>query len=169
MFHPDYAKSKANRALAIAAQNLQHVRLVDMYAEYTNGRSNLDREVARLIDASRIVLQFPIMWYSTPPLLKQWQDEVLTRMFYINPETEGNLLKDKPLMVAATAGNAPSAYTASGINLFSLEELIKPLQSTAHRCGLRWSSPFLIYEANKLDGTTLHKHADRYAQVLRDL
>ena len=69
--------------------------------------------------AERIVLQFPVQWYSTPPLLKSWQDAVLTRMMYLAPETEGRLLAGKPLMVAATAGNtagvpiAPAGATSS--------------------------------------------------------
>ncbi len=29
----------------------------------------------------RIVIQFPLYWYSVPPLLKKWQDDVLTPGF----------------------------------------------------------------------------------------
>jgi putative NADPH-quinone reductase len=54
------------------------------------------------------VLQFPIQWYSTPPLLKTWQDTVLTRKFYIHPTEAGERLRDVPVMVAATAGNKPT-------------------------------------------------------------
>lgn len=35
------------------------------------------REAARLLTADRIVLQFPVQWYSMPPQLKAWQDAVL--------------------------------------------------------------------------------------------
>ena len=47
-----------------------------------------EREAAGLLSADRIVLQFPIQWYSTPPLLKAWQHAVLTRMYYVAYESE---------------------------------------------------------------------------------
>lgn len=37
---------------------------------------------------------FLIQWYSTPPLLKAWQDAVLTRMYYIAYESEGRQPKE---------------------------------------------------------------------------
>jgi glutathione-regulated potassium-efflux system ancillary protein KefG len=166
LFHPFYHRSKANRALSAAVNNIPDVTVVDMYALYPDGIVDADIEVARLLSAQRIVLQFPIQWYSTPALLKAWQDTVLTRMFYIHYETEGKLLEGTPCMVAATAGNVPSAYSSQGMNLFPLTELLRPLQATAHRCGLPWAKPFLLYEANKLSEDALVHAGDGYAKRL---
>jgi putative NADPH-quinone reductase len=118
--------------------------------------------------AERLVLQFPVQWYSTPPLLKAWQDTVLTRMYYVRSDEEGERLRDLPVLVAATAGNDPSAYAADGINLFPLEELLKPLRSTANRCFWRWSKPFLIYRANKASEGELEQAGREYARHLAD-
>ncbi|MBF2930826.1 flavodoxin family protein, partial [Pseudomonas aeruginosa] len=88
--------------------SLPGVEVVDMQALYPGDLDMFrdgEREAARLLAADRIVLQFPIQWYSTPALLKAWQDAVLTRIFYVAYETEGRLLEGTPLMVAATAGN----------------------------------------------------------------
>ena len=167
LFHPDFAKSKANRALVDAAARLPAVEIIDMQGLYPDGQVDLDVEVQRLIKADRIVLQFPVQWYSTPPLLKAWQDSVLTRMFYIKYESEGRRIKGRPLLVAATAGNVPSAYTADGMNLFALSDLLRPLHATAHRCGLLWSEPFLIYSANKLDTAALAEAGAGYAARLQ--
>ena len=163
LFHPDFAKSKANRALADAARPLDGVEIIDMTALYPDGQVDTDAEVARLFAAERLVLQFPVQWYSTPPLLKAWQDQLLTRMYYVNAKTEGERLRDLPVMVAATAGNDPSAYTPEGINLFSLEELLKPLQSTAHRCYWRWTDPYLVYRTNKSSPEELAEAGRGYA------
>lgn len=144
LFHPDLAHSKANAALAAAAAKLPAVELVDMQAIYPRGidlSKDGEREARRLLECDRIVLQFPIQWYSTPPLLKAWQDAVLTRMFYIAYESEGRMLEGKPLMVAATAGNIPDAYRPGGRNMFTMNALLAPLQATAHRCGLPWAEP----------------------------
>ncbi|WP_142847109.1 NAD(P)H-dependent oxidoreductase [Telmatospirillum sp. J64-1] len=166
LFHPDLSRSRANRALAAAAAALPSVEVTDMQALYPSHDIDVGEEVRRLLSARRIVLQFPVYWYSTPPLLKAWQDAVLTRMFYVNYETEGRKLEGRALLVGATAGNVPEAYSPGGVNLFPLEELLRPLQAMANRCGLRWSKPFLLYGANKLDAQALECAADGYAERL---
>lgn len=117
LFHPDLRRSKANAALAGAAAKLDGVEFVDMQAAYPDSMDMFrdgEREARRLLAADRIVLQFPIQWYSTPPLMKAWQDAVLTRMFYVTYETEGRALEGTPLMLAATAGNVPESYPPAG-------------------------------------------------------
>ncbi len=168
VFHPALARSKANAALATAAAALPDIDVVDMQALYPDGVVDADREVTRLLAADRIVLQFPIYWYSTPPLLKAWQDAVLTRMYYIAYETEGRRLEGTPIMVAATAGNQPEAYSPTGRNLFPLETLLSPLQATAYRCGLPWASPFLVYRSGALTDAERAEAAELYAARIED-
>ena len=168
VFHPALARSKANAALATAAAALPDTDVVDMQALYPDGVVDADREVTRLLAADRIVLQFPIYWYSTPPLLKAWQDAVLTRMYYIAYETEGRRLKGTPILVVATAGNQPEAYSPTGRNLFPLETLLSPLQATAYRCGLPWASPFLVYRSGALTDAERAEAAELYAARIED-
>ena len=168
VFHPALARSKANAALATAAAALPDTDVVDMQALYPDGVVDADREVARLLAADRIVLQFPIYWYSTPPLLKAWQDAVLTRMYYIAYEAEGRRLEGTPILVAATAGNQPDAYSPTGRNLFPLETLLSPLQATAYRCGLPWASPFLVYRSGALTDAERAEAAELYAARIED-
>ena len=168
VFHPALARSKANAALADAAAALPDTDVVDMQALYPDGVVDADREVTRLLAADRIVLQFPIYWYSTPPLLKAWQDAVLTRMYYIAYETEGRRLKGTPILVVATAGNQPEAYSPTGRNLFPLETLLSPLQATAYRCGLPWASPFLVYRSGALTDAERAEAAELYAARIED-
>ena len=168
LFHPRFTQSATNRALADAAAVVPGVQVVDMAALYPEGRAiDGDAEVRRLLSARRVVLQFPVQWYSTPPLLKAWQDAVLTRMFYMAYASEGRHLEGTPLLVVATAGNVPEAYAPTGQNLFPLAELLRPLQATAHRCGLPWAEPFLVYRAGKMDAAQRAGEAARSAARLR--
>jgi putative NADPH-quinone reductase len=163
LFHPDPARSKANAALAAAAATLPDVDVIDMAARHPKGCiEQADDDIAMLLSADRLVLQFPIHWYAPPPLLKAWQDHVLTRMFYIRYPEEGRLLEGKPIMVAATAGNVPEAYTPTGPNLIPLEQLLAPLQAMAHRCGLPWGAPHLLYRANRLEAEDLREAGKAY-------
>lgn len=169
LFHPAFAGSRANRALLDAAATLPGIEIVDMQALYPDGRVDADAEVARLIAADRIVLQFPVQWYATPPLLKAWQDAVLTRMFYIAFETEGAKLAGKPLLVVATAGSVEAAYAPGGANRFPLRELLRPLEATAHRCALAWAEPFLVYDARRADAEALEAAGAYYRSRLSRL
>lgn len=167
LFHPSLAKSKTNAALVRQATVIAGLEVIDMYALYGDGKIDADLEVKRLLNAERVVLQFPIQWYSSPALLQTWKDIVLTRMFYIAYENEGKRFEGTPLLIAATAGNTHSAYSPSGINRFSLDENLTPFMAMAGRCGLPWADPFFVYEAGKLDEASLEKESTRYADHLR--
>lgn len=169
LFHPHIQSSRANRALIDAAGTLPGITIADLHALYPDGGIDADAEVARLVAADRIVLQFPIQWYSTPPLLKAWQDTVLTRMFYLAYDKEGARLAGKPLLVATTAGNIETAYAPTGSNLFPLAELLRPLEATAHRCALAWAEPFIVYDARRADDEALTAAGEYYASRLRRL
>jgi putative NADPH-quinone reductase len=169
LFHPDLSRSRTNLAMASAAAALPGVEVVDMTAAAPNWLElsrNAEAEAARLLSAERIVLQFPLQWYSTPPLLKAWQDAVLTRMFYVAHETEGRRLEGTPLMIATTAGNTAESYTYGGRNLMSVVELLAPLKATAHRCGLVWADPFVVYRADKLSPEEVAAAATDYREAL---
>jgi putative NADPH-quinone reductase len=170
LFHPDLSRSKANAALAAVAANVPGVEIVNMQSAYPSGMDMFrdgEREAARLLSADRILLQFPIQWYSTPPLLKAWQDAVLTRMYYIAYESEGRQLEGRPLMIAATAGNVPEAYRHGGRNLLPMIEILAPLRATAHRCGLVWADPFILYKADRLETGELEAASADYVQALQ--
>ncbi|MFB5744925.1 NAD(P)H-dependent oxidoreductase [Cedecea sp. P7760] len=169
LFHPDLSRSNANAALGKEAANLDNVEVVDIQALYPEGIDiyrDGEREAARLLSADRIVLQFPIHWYSMPAIMRQWQDAVLTRMFYLNYEEEGQKLEGTPLFVAVTAGNVEESYRPDGRNLFTIESLLAPLRATAHRCGLIWRSPFVVYTADKLEPVGLKAKAEEYVMAL---
>ncbi|MFN3661360.1 NAD(P)H-dependent oxidoreductase [Yoonia sp.] len=169
IFHPNLSQSRANAALAKAANTLPGVEVIDMQATYPDGidmARDGAAEAARLLAADRIVLQFPVQWYSAPPLLKAWQNAVLTRMFYMHFEDEGRRLAGTPLMITATAGNVPEAYRPEGSNGFSMDDLFIPLRAMAHRCGLIWAEPFVLYGAMKLSDAQFESAGADYSATL---
>ncbi len=166
-FHPGFVRSRTNAAMLDAAQAVDGVKIHRVCETYPDAIIDVDTEIALLMAADRIVFQFPVHWYSTPSLMKEWQDQVLTLMFYIQPDL-GAELEGKPVLVVATAGNVPSAYSAGGINLFPLTELLRPLQATANRCGLVWTAPFLVFKADRLSDVEREATCAKYANRLRN-
>ena len=168
VFHPFFDRAKANGALAGAATEFTGATVVDMYTRYPDGKIDVGREIAEILAADRIVFQFPIYWYSVPSLMKEWLDQVLTIMFYVDYENSGSRFEGTPILFAATAGNVADAYTATGNNRFSVRDLFLPLYATAHRCGLPVSNPFVVYEADRLDDISRKEAALRYGLFLQN-
>lgn len=171
LFHNDFSRSKANSALVAAANRLPGVKVVDVAALYPDGLIDMFEdggvEAKRLTDARRIVLQFPIQWYSAPSILRVWQDAVLTRMFYVKPE-EGAAVAGKPVMLAVTAGNTAEAYSPGGRNLFPIETLFAPFDAMANRCGFVLHRPHVLYEVDKLTRDQLAEAGAGYVRHLED-
>jgi putative NADPH-quinone reductase len=167
-FHPDPAASRTIGALAGAAGRVRGVAVREFARLYPSGEVDAEAEVAQLLSADRLAMLFPVHWYAPPSTFNAWADAVLTRMFFSAYETEGRRLKGKPLLVAATVGTAPEDYGPAGRSLYPLEDLLRPLEALAHRCGLSWSPPFLLYRAGRLAPAELGDACEAFAGRLRD-
>ncbi|MGP9812180.1 NAD(P)H-dependent oxidoreductase [Rhodopseudomonas sp. NSM] len=101
--HPDYAASRANRALLAGVDDLPELEVAKLYTLYPDGLIDFAVERGRLLRADRLVLQFPLQWYSTPSLLKLWMDGVLTPLFYREPDVAASTA-GLPLLAALRRG-----------------------------------------------------------------
>lgn len=168
LFHPDLSKSTVNRHLAKQFAALPDTEVVDYYQRYPNGQIDYAGERALLLRAASVVLQFPLYWYATPPLLKAWLDQVLTPLYYVDFVQSGALLAGLPLMLSVSAGNKAEAYSPNGANAATLDQLLLPLQITAKRCGWRWLPPFYLYGANGLSAADLAVACKEAVQAVRE-
>lgn len=100
--------------------------------------ANREQELLREHDA--IVWQFPRHWYSVPGVLKEWMDQVLTYGFACG--SGGDALHGKRLRLVVSTGGPESSYTAGGHNRFPMAELLRPLEATAHLCGMQMEEPW---------------------------
>lgn len=150
--HPAQQHSRINSDLAHAVGAIDTVTFVDLYARYPRFKIDVNVEQQRLLDHDAIVLQFPIYWYSTPSLLKEWLDLVLEYGFAYGPG--GDKLAGKWLLLAVTTGGEQQAYSERGQNRFELRTLLSPLEQTAHLCQLRFLPPLALFAAHSapLDG-----------------
>lgn len=156
--HPDLAGSRTNRALLTALNGVAGLEIADLYGIYRDERIDLPAERERLLRADRLVFQFPMYWYSTPSLLKRWQDEVLTPLIYLEPQTAASL-KGLPVMVATTTGGPADSYRQAGM---SVDELFAPLKATARKAGWEWHKPFAVHDVRALDDEGLKRAGEDY-------
>jgi glutathione-regulated potassium-efflux system ancillary protein KefG len=144
LFHPNLSASTGNKIIAEKIQEKFDTTFVDHYAEYGDFNIDVAKEQQRLTDHDLLVFQCPFYWYSTPPLFKKWQDDVLTYGFAYPPK-EGNKLHGKHMLVVFTTGGPMESYKAGGYNNFTMSELLRPLQQTAVLCGMKWLPPQVIH------------------------
>jgi len=149
-------------------KTLEGVTLVDLYGSYPRYQIDIEAEQQRLLEHDVIVFQFPFYWYSTPPILKIWQDLVLEHGFAYGED--GNKLAGKACLIATTAGGAQDAYSADGSNRFPIRTLLSPLEQTACLCQMRYLAPLVLFSS--LAASKDHKlalYVEQYKSVLEAL
>ena len=166
--HPSLDRSEVNIELLRASRQVEDVTVVDLYGEYPDYRIDIEREQQRLLEHDAVVFMFPLYWYSTPALLKEWQDLVLEYGFAYG--TEGTALQGKTFLCAITAGGSEKAYRADGYNHFTLRQLLTPLEQTATLTGMRYLAPFALFGSRTaLEEGRVADHVTDWVRVLTAL
>lgn len=170
--HPDLDNgSLANKMIVDTAEALPHVRIRRLYQHYPDFNIDVAAEQAALLEAERIVFQFPFYWYSVPGLFKEWMDKVLAFGFAYG--SEGDKLKGKELLVSTTVGGPEDAYRPEGYNRFTIETLLTPLQQLANLTGMTWQPPLHSHGMIYIEGVynkkeEVEERARQHAQKLAD-
>ncbi|WP_028266298.1 NAD(P)H-dependent oxidoreductase [Arthrobacter sp. MA-N2] len=162
--HPDLENSRITAQLTAAIKDVEHVTVHDLSASYPDRRIDAAREQQLLREHETIVLQFPWHWYSVPGVLKEWMDQVLSYGFAYGPG--GDALHGKRLRLVISTGGPESSYAPEGYNRFTMAELLRPLEATAHLCGLEMEEPRVLHSAPRVTDEELAAHAGHYRELL---
>ena len=141
--HPAFQKSKVNKILVDGLSELEGVTFHDLYQEYPELDIDVKREQELLLEHDVILFQFPLFWYSTPAILKEWQDLVLEHGWAYG--SNGNSLKDKLFLCLVTTGGPSRAYQVGGFHNHTLNQLLSPLRQTSVLCKMKPLPPFVIH------------------------
>lgn len=156
--HPKIAESRINRGLMEEVRKHPEITVHELYASYPDWGIDVPREQDLLEMHDRIVFQFPLYWYSTPPLLKKWQDDVLTYGWAYG--SQGKKLQGKELLIATSIGGRQEVYQAGGKNHFTMSEILRPLHATANMCKMTYLPAFVVDGASH--DSELNEAALRY-------
>lgn len=163
--HPSQRRSEVNAPMFRDATSVKGVTVVDLYYEYPTYNINIDKEQQRLIDHDIIIFQFPLYWYSTPSILKEWQDLVLEYGFAYGQD--GTALHGKTFFCAISAGGRAEAYQTDGYNHFTIRELLQPLEQTATLTGMIYLPPFCLFGSRTAqEERRIPEHRERWRELL---
>jgi putative NADPH-quinone reductase len=76
--HPNLENSRVNqRWKEELLQYPNDITIHEIYKEYPDWNIDVPREQNLMEAYDHVIFQFPLYWYSYPPLLKKWFDEVI--------------------------------------------------------------------------------------------
>jgi glutathione-regulated potassium-efflux system ancillary protein KefG len=165
--HPALQKSRVNIVLMQAVRAVEGVTFHDLYQVYPDFHIAVQKEQRLLLDHEIIVFQYPLLWYSTPALVKEWQDLVLEHGWAYG--RDGNALRGKKTMNVITTGGQEASYCRSGPYHYNIRELLAPLEQTARLCGMEYLPPFVIHGTHRMPETAVQAHAADYRRTLEAL
>lgn len=165
--HPAFEKSRVNKFISEGTDLIQGVTFHDLYEEYPEFDINIQREQELLIKHDCIIFQFPFFWYSTPAILKEWQDLVLEHDWAYG--SKGNELKDKLFFNVISTGGAKKAYQKDSFHKHTMQELTAPLTQTARLCKMIPLPPFIIHGTHGLDEEDLKLYKAVFHKLLLNI
>lgn len=130
VIHPNLKESVINkRWIAELQKHPEQYHVHDLYGTYPDEKIAVEKE-QQLIEAyDKMIFQFPFYWFSSPPLLKKWFDEVLAYGWAYGSKS-GYRVGGKKVALAITAGIDERGYTAAGAYRYTLKELTTPFELT---------------------------------------
>lgn len=162
--HPALEKSRVNRHLVDAVRELPGVTFHDLYEAYPDFFVDVTHEQQLLVDHDVIVCQHPFFWYSTPALLKQWEDLVLQHGWAYG--SAGTKLRGKHWLQAITAGGRETAYQPEGYNRYTVRQLLSPIEQTVRLCGMEFLPPFVAHGTHRMSPDDIAGHVADYRRVI---
>ena len=165
--HPQLDHSRVTRRLmqAVTALDGVQVDLRDLYALYPDYFVDVAAEQAALQQARLVVWLHPVHWYSMPPLMKLWLDEVFAFGWAYGPG--GEALRGKDLWLTASTGGPEASYRPDGYNRYFFDAFLHPYEQTAALAGMRWLPPLVLHGAHRASDVALAAHAQTFAERLR--
>jgi glutathione-regulated potassium-efflux system ancillary protein KefF len=158
--HPYPDRSRANRRLLAAVEDLKGVDVRSLYDRYPGFDIDVASEQAALERASAVIWQHPTYWYTAPGLLKHWFDKVLLRGWAYGEG--GTALRGKRCLWVVTTGGDDAAYAQTGMHRRAFEAYVPVVEQTAVFCGMHWEEPLIVQGVHALADDELDAAARRY-------
>lgn len=162
--HPALEKSRIHTRLLKQIPKVANITFNDLYEEYPDFDIDVEREKQLLIAHDIIVFQHPFYWYSSPAIIKEWQDLVLQHQWAYG--LHGKALAGKKWIHIISSGGSKEAYTEAGLNKYTINQLLAPFERTAKLCNMHFLPPLVFHGTHRLENNDLDNAAYVYHDAL---
>lgn len=163
--HPAFEKSRVNKVLVEGLDQMEGITFHDLYQVYPD--MDIDRiyEQALLERHDVIVFHHPFFWYSSPAILKQWQDLVLVHGWAYGKK--GQALRGKWFFNAMTTGGPKAFYqNCNQSGHYSVRQLLAPFEQAATMCSMEYLPPFVVHGTHALSEQDIFMYQKAYHSFL---
>jgi len=163
--HPSIDYSIGNKIITdtfLAEKNTEIRHLDKLYPDF---KIDAKAEQAALLTADTIVLQYPLFWYSTPALLKQWIDHVLQFGFAFGGKNYK--LEGKKMIISFTMGSSIKEFPPEVI-----EKITFQFKGIAKYCRMEYAGEVFSNDINNYSEEAEEKakeNANKHAKKLLEL
>ncbi|QGQ99133.1 flavodoxin family protein [Paenibacillus psychroresistens] len=163
--HPNMEASNWNKSWLEELKKHSDITIHELYKEYPDENIDVSKE-QKLIEAhDRIIFQYPLYWYSTPPLLKKWFDTVLLYNWAYGPD--GSKTAGKEIGVAISTYGSEESYQPTGANRFTLQEILRPIEALVHFINASYLPHFSLSDTSTVTAERLAQSSIDYIQHLK--
>ncbi len=162
--HPNIENSRINKAWLTELSKHEDITIHELYKQYPDFKIDVALEHELLASHERIILQFPFYWYSSPALIKQWEDDVLSYGWAYGPG--GDKLHGKEFGLAISTFGPKESYQPDGYNNFTMEQLTAPFQQTSNLIGTYFMPLFLLNGVAKVTDEELASSTAAYVDYV---
>ncbi len=161
--HPTFRKSRINKKLIEAIENMDGVTVNNLYENYPDFFIDVKKEQKLLLAHDIIIWQHPFYWYSAPAILKEWMDLVLGHGFAYG--NNGKALAGKIIFSAISTGAKKESYSNDGGNQFTINQFLTPFKQSANLCRMTYLPPFVVHGSYSAS----EKEIENYGKMYRNL
>lgn len=146
------------------AESLPDVTVRNLESLYGSDWKSIDvaAEQQAYAGADRVVYLFPVHWFNLTPMLKAYLNQVWAYGWAFGPA--GAALKDKEMLVVATAGATQHTYSADGLVKSSIEEVLTPMKASAHYVGMKYRQPLTFLGVQRIRRTKRWQDSSRRSE-----
>lgn len=162
--HPAFHKSHINKILIKGLAEMEGVTFHDLYEKYPDFDIHVEHEQSLMEQHDCIVFHHPFFWYSTPAILKEYQDLVLEHGWAYG--SKGIALKDKLFFNAVTTGGPRQAYNKGSFHDHTILELLAPIRQSANLCKMKNIPPFIVHGTHALEKEKVENYRKQYFEIL---
>lgn len=138
--HPKIEKSIGNKIISELTNQNDNVEVRHLNALYPDFKIDVKAAQAALLRSDVIIFQYPLYWYSTPAILKEWIDQVFEYGFAFGQDAK---LIDKKVIVSVTIGSAAKDYPQE-----TIDKILFPFQGLAAYCKMNYVGEVLSNNIN---------------------
>ena len=147
LVHPDMENSRINKSWKEELEKYpDKITIHELYKKYPDWNIDIKKEQELILKHDNIIFEFPLYWYSSPPILKKWLDDVLSFNWAYGNEYR---LKGKNIGFAVSVGGPETEYSKTGSVKFSMNEILIPFETTVEYIKANLISHYILFDATE--------------------